>query len=399
MTEMRTATALLKNILLPRFEKDANFKEVKASDIFWAKFTLDFLNYEKDPKPVFAAVYSFELEDPEKIIQKLPTVYESWIEELAELHVKGTSSNEFDELHLNSNSKFNKHVSYFRELKNAATYLERRRMIKEMPLAYAALTDEISDDHIQAAVKERGREELRAKFKIWDEEMSEEEMLLPSAEYSYSISPPKEGTEKETIELLKSSRSKDGNFSYKWLYAIAAVLLIGFFIWQPTQKSNEELFNTYARSQQVISKIDFSELSDAENAIVTRGGEYRLLGLTQIESENALEAINYIRQREFYKAKNILEQLDPAEKNAEVLFFLAFAQLNTGEIDLGVENLETLSQKTNYIFQEESQFQLALGYLAQDDKASAKKLLRKLEEEQGKYSVEASAILKDMKWF
>ncbi|AVR44752.1 hypothetical protein C7S20_05435 [Christiangramia fulva] len=396
---MRTATALLKNIILPRFEKDANFKEVKPSDSFWAKFTLDFLNYEKDPKPVFAAVYSLELEDPEKIIEKLPTVYESWLEVLAELQVKGKSSKEFDELHLNGNSTFNKHVSFFRELKNAATYLERRRMIKEMPLAYASLTDEISDDHIQAAVKEKGREELRAKFKIWDEEMNEKKVEMMFSESSFSMPSPKERTEKGTIELPKSSRSKNGNFSYKWLYAIAAVLLIGFFIWQPTQKSNEELFNSYAGSQQVISKIDFSDLSDAENAIVTRGGEYRLPGLTQLESENALEAINYIRQQEFYKAENILEQLNPAEKNAEVLFFLAFAQLNTGKIERAIENLEPLSQKSNYIFQEESQFQLALGYLAQDDKASAKKLLRKLEEEHGKYSGEASAILKDMKWF
>ncbi len=396
---MRTAIALLKNLILPQLEKDADFKQLKASDIFWAKFTSDFLNYEKDPKPVFAAVYSLELEDPEKIIKKLPTVYESWFEELAELYVMGTSSNELNELHLNSNSTFNRHVSFFKELKNAVTYLERRRMIKEMPLAYAALSDGISDDHIQAAAKERGREELRTKFKIWDEEMAEEKIEMIFSESSYSMHPPKERTEKGTVEMSKRARSKDISSSYRWLYAVAAVLLIGFFIWQPTQKSNEELFNSYAGSQQVISKINFSELGNTENAVVTRGGEYRLPGLTHNESESALEASNYIQQQEFYKAKNILEQLDPAGKNAEVLFFLAFAQLNTGEIDLGVENLETLSQKTDYIFQEESQFQLALGYLAQDDKASAKKLLHKLEEDQGKYSGEASAILKDMKWF
>ena len=399
MIEMRTATALLKYLILPRLQKDADFKELKASDIFWAKFTSDFLNYEKDPKPVFAALYSLELEDPEKIIKKLPTVYGSWLEELAELYVMGTSSNESEELHLNKNTTFNRHVSFFRELKNAATHLERRRMIKEMPLAYAALTDEISDEHIQAALKERGREELRAKFKIWDEEMAEEKMILPSAEYSYSMSPPNERTEEGPIELPKRPRSKDSSFSYKWFYAVAAVLLIGFFIWQPTQRSNEELFNSYAGSQQVISKIDFSELGDTENAVVTRGGEYRLPGLTLYESESALEAINYIRQQEFYKAKNILEKLDPAGKNTEVLFFLAFAQLNTGEVDQAVEILETLSLKTDYSFKEESQFQLALGYLAQDDKANAKKLLRKLEEGHGKYSGEASAILKDMKWF
>lgn len=395
---MKTAITLLKNLILPRLEKDANFKQ-QPGDIFWPKFTADFLFYKKDPKPVFAAIYSLELEDPESIINKLPSIHSSLTEELAEQYVLGIRSEAVKRLRQNGNAAFEEHVAFFSELKNVSTYLERRRMIEEMPTTYAAISEEIPDDAIQAVIKKKGREELKNRFKIWDEEMNKEKIDMTSVEISSSMPPPKERTERKTKGLSKSTTSKDNNFSYKWLYAVAAVLLIGFFVWQPTQKSNEELFNSYAGNVRYLSNMDFSELGETEDAVVTRGGEFRFSGLTQNESESALEAINCIQRQEFHNAKNILEKLNPAGRSAELLFLLAFAQLNTGEIDRAVEKLEILSQTTSYTFQEEAQFHLALGYLAQGDNASARKVLRKLEEDQGKYAVEASAILEDMKWF
>ncbi|WP_300436004.1 hypothetical protein [Christiangramia sp.] len=386
------------NFMVSRKEKPLNVEQ-NDSD-YWKKLAVDLVDYENDPKPVYEAVYRLEPEDPERMIKKLPRLYKIYLEELAEQYVLGNEFPPTTRLLKEKNASFLGDVVFFRELKNAATTLERTRMIKNMPSTYAALSEEISEEDIQTAVKKKGREELLAKFKAWDQEMEVEKTSEESAVEEAKVVPSAQAEEEEQeLPTLQTAKPKPGIYSYSWLYAVAAILLIGFFIWQPTQKSNEELFNSYAGSQQVISKIDFSELGDTENAVVTRGGEYRLPGLTQNESEKALEAINYIRQQEFYKAKNILEQLAPEEKNAEVLFFLALTQLNTGEIERAVENLKVLSKRRDNILQKESQFQLALGYLAQDDKASAKKLLRKLEEDQGKYSGEASAILKDMKWF
>lgn len=398
---METATAILKNLIIPRLEKDSNFRQQQNGNIFWTEFTANFLNYEKDPKPVFVTIYSLELEDPERILKKLPAVYNSFTEELAEQYVLGNKSEAMDRLHQNGDVLFREHVTFFRELKNAATYLERKRMIEEMPATYAALSNEISDDAIQAVIKKEGREELRNKFKVWDEEMKEEIIDLSSAQYSYSLPHPNERPDKKIKELptIKTAAPKSGDFPFKWVYAIAAVLLIGFFIWQPTQQSGSELFNSYAGNKEVLSKIDLSELGGTNDGVATRGGEFQLSGLTQNESEKAFEAISYFQEQQFFKSKRILEGISLAGKNDDLLLFLAITQLNTGEIDRAVENLEELQVKSRFRYEQVVQFHLALGYLQQGNNRRAKTLLKRLEVDQGKFSVQASQILGDMRWF
>lgn len=399
---METATAILKDLLLPQLEKDAKYRSQENPEIFWAKFTVDFLDYESDPKPVFAAVYRFELEDPERIIKKLPSIHNTFIEQLAEQYVLGKESEAINTLKQNDNGLFQEHVVFFRELKNAITLLERRRMIDEMPAAYAALSEEISDESIQAVIKKKGREDLRAKFNAWDEEIDKEkaEELFIGTNNSMSYIPPDvPEKEREKSSLPEKARRKPDSSSYSWMYAVAAILLIGFFIWQPTQKSNTELFNSYAGSEEVLSEINFSKFGGTADAVATRGGEFRLSGYTKGETEQALEAISLFQQQEFNSAKNILEELNPRGKNEDLLFFLAVSRLNSGEIDKAVQELEFLDQKPNYPYEEEVEFYLALGYLKKGNESSAKTLLEELKNSAGKFARQAGEILKDMRWF
>ena len=78
---------VIKNILLPKLKKDAKFSEEKVYNAFWEKFTTDLLHFEEDAKPLYASIYNLELDDPEKIIDKLPTIYSQFLKELAESYV------------------------------------------------------------------------------------------------------------------------------------------------------------------------------------------------------------------------------------------------------------------------------------------------------------------------
>ncbi|MBI6115972.1 tetratricopeptide repeat protein [Salegentibacter maritimus] len=398
---MEKANVIVKDLLLPILKEDSNLKEV-PNDLFWNNFSTLFLEYPKDSKPVIAELYRLELNDPEKVFEELPQIYRNYIGELAEQYVLGNKSEAAEILRRNRDKLFIDQVSFFRELKNAATSLERSRMIREIPAAYAALTGEIPDETIQAAIKKEGREDLKAKFKALEEEMKLDEIMESSMNYNMSHR-FKRNKEKAEFSYQEESESntetKSIRSSYKWLYAVAAILLIGFFIWQPTQMSNDELFNTYAGNREVISRVNIYAFESVDNAVATRGGEIQLTGLTGYETEKAFEAISYIRQEKFLQAKNILEELDLEEKNNEMLFFLAIAQMNTGDFDSATETLENLNRLSIPALEDDVKFHLALAYIKQDDNSKAKPLLRNLEETQGDYSREASDILKNMKWF
>ncbi|TAE72607.1 MAG: hypothetical protein EAZ85_09320 [Bacteroidetes bacterium] len=184
---MKLAIDIVQSLLLPKLEKDASFDANQTNIAFWEIFTTAFLDFEKDAKPVYAAVYSLGLKDAEKIISKLDTVYISFIKELAENHVLGISSEAIDYLITSKNSTFEKEVHFFTDLKNAITKVERKRIKMELPKTFDKLSFEISDDDIALAIKKKEREALKEKMNAWDEQLvtSEESPV-------YSVSAKKE---------------------------------------------------------------------------------------------------------------------------------------------------------------------------------------------------------------
>ncbi|CAN1504506.1 hypothetical protein MCEGE10_00603 [Flavobacteriaceae bacterium] len=184
---MKLAIDIVQSLLLPKLEKDASFDINQTNIAFWETFTTAFLDFEKDAKPVYAAIYSLELKDAEKIISKLDTVYISFIKELAENHVLGISSEAIDYLIISKNSTFEKEVHFFTDLKNVITKVERKRIKTELPNAFDKLSFEISDDAIALAITKKEREALKEKMNAWDEQLvtSEEAPV-------YSVSAKKE---------------------------------------------------------------------------------------------------------------------------------------------------------------------------------------------------------------
>jgi hypothetical protein len=184
---MKLAIDIVQSLLLPKLEKDTSFDANQTNIAFWETFTTAFLDFEKDAKPVYAAIYSLELKDAEKIISKLDTVYISFIKELAENHVLGISSEAIDYLITSKNSTFEKEVNFFTDLKNAITKVERKRIKTELPKTFDKLSFQLSDDAIALAITKKEREALKEKMNAWDEQLvtSEESPV-------YSVSAKKE---------------------------------------------------------------------------------------------------------------------------------------------------------------------------------------------------------------
>lgn len=175
---MKLAVDILKNILLPKLEKDSNFDSNKINTSFWETFTTALLDFESDAKTVFATIYSLELENAEKIISKLPVIYSDFIKELAENYVLGTTSEATDILLQSKNATFETEAHYFRNLEKAIKKVERKRIKTELPTSYEKLSFELTETAIDLAIKKKEREALKEKMKVWDEELVEETVLV-----------------------------------------------------------------------------------------------------------------------------------------------------------------------------------------------------------------------------
>jgi hypothetical protein len=214
---MKLAIDIVQSLLLPKLEKDARFDINQTNIAFWEAFTTAFLDFEKDAKPVYAAIYSLELENTEKIISKLDTVYSAFIKELAENHVLGISSEAIDYLITSKNSAFEKEVLFFTDLKNAITKVERKRIKKELPNAYDKLSFVLSDDSIALAITKKEREALKEKMNSWDKELAVTE---------------------ETPVYSVSAKKETKVISLSWIkYAAAACLVLGLGVWFYTNQN------------------------------------------------------------------------------------------------------------------------------------------------------------------
>jgi hypothetical protein len=203
---MKLAIDIVQSLLLPKLEKDASFEINQTNIAFWETFTTTFLDFERDAKPVYAAIYSLGMKDAEKIISKLDTIYISFIKELAENHVLGISSEAIDYLITSKNSTFEKEVNFFTDVQNAIKKVERKRIKTELPKTFDKLSFQISDDAIAIAITKKEREALKEKMNAWDEELvATEEAPV------YSVS-----TKKETKVI-----------SLSWIkYAAAACIVL-----------------------------------------------------------------------------------------------------------------------------------------------------------------------------
>ena len=378
---MKTAIAIIQNIILPKLEKDSKFSGEKVDAAFWKKFTTDLLHFEADAKPIYASIYSLELDNPEKIIDKLPHIYTQFLKELAESYVLDEPSQVTDYLLKTNNASFAKEIDFLTTMQQAIKSVERKRIKADLPTSYERLTFELSDTDLANATKKKGREDLKEKMKQWDAELAEESVPVVAM-----LTNNKKETKVISLYLMKYG-------------SIAAIFIIGFMIWQPNKLSNDKLFSQYNSDQSTIKSIDYQKMATISESSDTRGGEILFQNYSNSETEEAITAIELFKNDNFEKSRQILTNLNPRERNNKLLLFLTIAQLKTNQVEQAVSNLEYLNTIFNYEFADEVKFRLALGYINQNKKSKAKDLLVSLVRTNNKYSNTAQEILDNMRWF
>ncbi len=138
---MELAIDIVKSILLPKLEKDSNFDNNKADATFWESFATSLLDFEKYDTICKTAIYSLELNKPERMIAKLPNIYNFYIKELAENYVLGNESEAIESLLKSKNQVFIEEVRFLNNLEEVITEIERERIFEilsnanEVPLA------------------------------------------------------------------------------------------------------------------------------------------------------------------------------------------------------------------------------------------------------------------------
>jgi hypothetical protein len=142
---MELAIDIVKSILLPKLEKDSNFDNNKADATFWESFATSLLDFEKNGTLCKTAIYSLTLNKPERMIAKLPNIYNLYIKELAENYVLGNESEAIESLLKSKNQIFNEEVRFLNNLEEAITEIERERIKAELPNAYESLVAELNN--------------------------------------------------------------------------------------------------------------------------------------------------------------------------------------------------------------------------------------------------------------
>jgi hypothetical protein len=217
---MNKAIEILQLLLVPKLEMDARYDKTKVNAAFWERFVIAFLDYESDKKPVYALLYSLELENVEKLFDKLPKIHSHFIKELAENYVLGNSDNATTHLIATKNPTFLARVSFFQTLEQVIKKVERKNIKSNLPKSFERLTFKVSDIELENVTKKIGRENLKSKFKEWDNELqhTEESVILYS-------------TRVEKQEKIPS-QSHSKVISLSWIkYAVAACFVLGGGIW------------------------------------------------------------------------------------------------------------------------------------------------------------------------
>ena len=176
---------------------------------------------------------------------------------------------------------------------------------------------------------------------------------------------------------------------------LAAILIgVGYILWQPFKTGNNKIFETYAVAYP--SQFDFGVVGDTS---YSRGDECSIEFFTLKECIKADTALSFYKRGEYNKAAKLLSEiLKPKEKNTELLFYLAIAQLNSDSIGAAIRNFEFLNQVENYEYRDQVLYYLALAYIKVGDRGKAKRILYRIRESESEYKDKSNEILKKLRW-
>ncbi len=226
---------ILRELILSNLGTDSKFDKSLLTDSFIEQFAEALCQFENEAKPLYALIYSLELSDPEKGISKLDTIYQLFINEIAEHFVVSNNEKSFccELLLKNQNQSFQKRVLFYQNVEKVIKKVERQRIKDSLSTSWEALAFEIPEKKLENVIKKQSREKLKQQFKKWDDELN-----------------------KEKVEETKI-------ISFSWIkYAVAAcvLFLVGFWIFNTLQKDVDpkgtmELSSAEKQKKQILREI------------------------------------------------------------------------------------------------------------------------------------------------
>lgn len=155
----------------------------------------------------------------------------------------------------------------------------------------------------------------------------------------------------------------------KWLSGIAAILVIGLFVWAPW---NTDLYESY---------------NDNSKMLVTERGAERVTDLDK--------AAGFYNEKNYEAAKASLERLYAQQpSNAMIGYYYGLSLLKTNAVKKAREVLIPIFDGES-VFKYESAYAVALSYLKEDNKADCKTWLQKIPAETTRYQ-QAKALLAEL---
>jgi tetratricopeptide (TPR) repeat protein len=185
---------------------------------------------------------------------------------------------------------------------------------------------------------------------------------------------------------------------YKIAMSIAAVLLVGVFIWQPQNDTNSALFSEFYTQQYYTPGADSYNYENSDNII--RGKGAVLMGLSEIESDEVFDAIQLMEENKFEQAADKLERINlSVDLNPRLIFYRAIASLKSKKIDESIRDFESILEITiNSEIDCNIEFNLAVAYLGMGNKTLAKARLKSVIKSNCQESEQAKEIEERLRW-
>jgi hypothetical protein len=231
---MKKEIEIVKNIFLPFFKEESYIISEKVN---WKDICSTFIAYENDSKLILNQINKLELSNPDKVISKLPTLYKSFINEIAEDYILGEKYNLINILISQKSILFSERVAFLKTLNNVIIKQERIRIKKELNENKAKFDFFLSDTDVNSVMKKKARLDLKNKFNNWDNELVEEKVT--------SIKKTGNSTEKSkvfSIHLVK--------------YAVAACLIISAGLFYFNSDNKMDVLANVVTTKHTISIVE-----------------------------------------------------------------------------------------------------------------------------------------------
>lgn len=175
----------------------------------------------------------------------------------------------------------------------------------------------------------------------------------------------------------------------KWS-AVAAVLFMVLFYFQPGRESNQSLFER-GIGQLVTMNTGSGTIGDSRGPEIVYSR-----GLTGRQAEELVLSIDMLNQQDSLNAYRKLLVLHKAHpRNTRILFYLAVCELKIGRTDAAIKHLIVPGDPST---DDRRSYYLALAYIKVGENRKARSLLLKLSKTGSPYATPAAKILRKLRW-